>query len=110
MNLRVIRDRYPWPDIPTSIQPYIVSLDGGGRHLVDSLIEKDAVRMILEIGSFLGGSTHRWLACSPYHQVIAVDPWNFRAGETPGPAAAAGRVLRRQPGQVPAGRLRQRVG
>lgn len=65
--------------------------------------------MILEIGSFLGGSTHRWLACSPYHQVIAADPWNFRAGENPGPAAA-GRVLRRQPGQVPAGRLRQRVG
>lgn len=81
MNLSVIRNRYPWPDIPTSIQPYIVSLDGGGRHLVDALIEKDAVRTMLEIGSFLGGSTYRWLAYSPHLQVIAVDPWNWRAGD-----------------------------
>ena len=81
MNLRVIRERYPWPDVPAGIQPYIVSLDGGGRHLVDALIEKDAVKTMLEIGSFLGGSTHRWLACSPNHQVIAVDPWNFQAGD-----------------------------
>lgn len=73
MSPRATQDRHPWPDIPTSVQPYTVSLDGGGRHLVDARIEKDAVGKMLERGCFLGGSTHRWLACSPYHKVIAVD-------------------------------------
>lgn len=56
-------------------EPYLVDLDGGGRFLVERLIAQLQNPTILEIGSFLGGSTLRWLNVSPAVRVVAVDPW-----------------------------------
>ena len=70
-----IRDQFPWPAGDPSVAPYMVNLDFGGRHLVTELIESGRAWTVLEIGSFLGGSTEQWLKASGEVQVVAVDPW-----------------------------------
>lgn len=83
-----LRARYPWPEI-VAAAPYLVDLDGGGRFLIDRLITHRGLTTILEIGSFLGGSTQRWLTRRPEVEVVAVDPWpdgtagDFVASEEP---------------------------
>lgn len=75
-----LRARCPLPDT-AGIQPYYFSLDGGGRELVVQSIRSQPVQLMVEIGSFLCGSTIQWLAASDDIQVIGVDPWdaNFAA-------------------------------
>jgi hypothetical protein len=70
-----LRDRYPWPATRPSVAPIDWSLDGGGRGLVTDCIVRRRVRIVLEIGAFLGGSTKLWLAVAPDVTVIALDPW-----------------------------------
>lgn len=70
-----LRARYPLPDI-TGIEPYYFSLDGGGRELVTDAIRTRGVRVMVEIGSFLCGSTIQWLDSDPALKVIGIDPWS----------------------------------
>ena len=73
-----LRALYPWPDIPATARPYLIDIDGGGRFLVDRLLATFERPTLLEIGSFLGGSTLRWLQKSPTVEVVALDPWSDR--------------------------------
>ncbi len=73
--LTALRAQYPWPNDCPAVAPIDWALDGGGRHLVLEMIEKHSVRVIVEIGAFLGGSVKMWLAASPEIVVVAVDPW-----------------------------------
>jgi len=50
-------------------------MDYGGRRLITDVITRRDVRVLLEIGSFLGGSARQWLTASPDVIVICVDPW-----------------------------------
>jgi len=69
------RSQYRWPDAPGAASPYMVDIDGGGRFLVDRLLARREHPTLLEIGSFLGGSTQRWLKVSPSVEIVALDPW-----------------------------------
>ena len=35
-----VRERFAWPDIPDGIEPWIANLDGGGRTLIDPILER----------------------------------------------------------------------
>ena len=72
-----VRERFPYPDIPDGIVPWVANMDGGGRELVDQLLRYSRAITVLEIGSFLGGSSLRWLSNSQRVQVVAVDPWDL---------------------------------
>ena len=67
--------QYAWPEGQVEASPYVVDIDGGGRFLVDRLIARRPNQTLLEIGSFLGGSTLRWLKASPSVEIVALDPW-----------------------------------
>jgi hypothetical protein len=56
-------------------KPLLINCDGGGREIVDRLIHSHQVGLILEIGTFFGGSALRWLETSKEVVVICVDPW-----------------------------------
>ena len=79
--LTALRAQYAWPDECPALAPIDWSLDGGGRHLVLEMIEKHGVRVIVEIGAWLGGSVKTWLAASPDIVVVAIDPWTRAWGD-----------------------------
>jgi hypothetical protein len=71
--------QFPWPAQRPSLRRVDWGLDAGGKKLVKDLIRKlprDSV--VLEIGSFLGGSALQWLQCSGQFTLICVDPWVYR--------------------------------
>ena len=74
-QLDILRDKYPWPDERPDFDPINWSLDGGGRWLVTEKIQRKECAVVLEIGSFLGGSVKSWLNASPDVVVVAIDPW-----------------------------------
>ena len=71
-----VYERFPWPNLPRGVRKFMVNLDFGGRELVVEQIRNSKVETILEIGSFLGGSTIEWLNASKDVRVICVDPWS----------------------------------
>ena len=70
-----VYDRFPWPNLPKGVRKYMANLDFGGRELVVEQIRRSKVETILEIGTFLGGSTIEWLNASENVRVICIDPW-----------------------------------
>lgn len=70
-----LRERFPWPERRPEAAPIAWSMDYGGRGLILDAIRRRGVRVILEIGVFLGGSLRQWLAASPDTVAVAVDPW-----------------------------------
>jgi hypothetical protein len=71
-----LRRDNPWPELPEGVEPFYLSLDAGGRHLVIEAIREHGITLMLEIGCFLCGSTRQWLDSSPDLEVIGVDPWD----------------------------------
>lgn len=70
----------PWPVYPCEQhEPFHLALDcngDGGREIViRQIIEKD-VRLMVEVGCFLGGSSLHWLNAKPDLFLISVDPWD----------------------------------
>jgi predicted O-methyltransferase YrrM len=74
-TLAGLKARYPWPTERPSESPILWSLDYGGRRLITDAIASRGVSVLLEIGSFLGGSARQWLAASREVVVVCVDPW-----------------------------------
>jgi hypothetical protein len=70
-----LQERYPWPGERPDVKPIDWSVDYGGRDLITNLIARRKLRMVLELGVFLGGSARQWLMASPDVLVVAVDPW-----------------------------------
>ena len=58
-------------------------MDYGGRDLISNLIKSRGMRIIVEIGAFVGGSVSQWLAASPDVVVVAIDPWPQIQGPNP---------------------------
>ena len=73
--LEAVREQYPWPVERPDEAAIPWSMDYGGRGLITNAIASRGVAIVLEIGSFLGGSARQWLAASPDVVVICVDPW-----------------------------------
>ena len=73
--LDLLRKKYPWPEVRPNYRPFRWALDGGGRHLVNDVIGKRGLKIMLEIGVFVGGSCLQWLEANPTLTVIGVDPW-----------------------------------
>ncbi len=69
-----LRERYPFPTPPEG-EPFLPPEPPNGRDLIEDLIRDRRLGVVLEIGSFLGGSALRWLRASPDVVVVAVDPW-----------------------------------
>jgi hypothetical protein len=75
--LESLRLRFPWPTDRPAVQRIEWSLDFGGRHLIADAIRNRRMRLVLEVGAFLGGSVRTWLEASPSVTIIAVDTWNW---------------------------------
>jgi len=65
----------PWPKTE-AIAAWDFTLGGGGRHLVDALIETHKPAFMLEIGCFLCASAKRWLSLDLNLKLVGVDPWD----------------------------------
>jgi hypothetical protein len=74
-GMDALRRDNPWPELPAGVEPFYLSIDSGGRHLVTDAIAEHGVTLMLEIGCFLCGSARQWLDASPDLVVIGVDPW-----------------------------------
>lgn len=76
-SMNILRTKYAWPDQ----KPYIVfdphSMFVNERQL-GSLLNND-MRLIVELGSWLGGSTRFILDHAPHAMVIAIDHWQGSA-------------------------------
>jgi hypothetical protein len=73
--LEQLRLIYPWPAVRPALAPSERGWDGGGRDLVTRRLTERSVKVILEVGTFLGLSTRTWLKAAPQATVICVDPW-----------------------------------
>lgn len=76
VGVPALRRDNPWPELPLDVDPFYLSLDGGGRHLITDVIREQDITLMVEIGCFLCGSTRQWLEASPTLTVIGVDPWD----------------------------------
>ncbi len=69
----------PWPEFGYGeLEPFMLSLDGNGRsgrEIVMDVIREKNIKLMVEVGCFLGGSTQQWLKEFPQLTVIGVDPW-----------------------------------
>jgi hypothetical protein len=72
-----LRALYPWPYSPAieGVEPFTWTLDGGGRHIMDALLAQRPNAVLVEFGSFMGGSAIRFLEVSPTLRCILCDPW-----------------------------------
>ena len=74
MSLKSFKDKYSVP-VVSDIEGFYFSLDGGGRELIAETLHKHNIKLMVEVGSFLCGSTIQWLDMDDQLQIIGVDPW-----------------------------------
>lgn len=82
-TLKRLGEQHPWPESRPPVDPVPWSMDYGGRRLITDLIVSRDIRLLLEIGSFLGGSARQWLEASPNVVVVCIDPWLDISGPRP---------------------------
>lgn len=80
IGLTALRRDNPWPLFPEQNHPpFYLALDAGGdggrEIILRQLVERD-VRLMVEVGCFLGGSSLQWLQAKSDLTVIGVDPWD----------------------------------
>lgn len=68
---------FPWPEQATieSVAPFTWSLDGGGRHLMEALLAQRPNAVLVEFGSFMGGSAIQFMEACPALRCVLCDPW-----------------------------------
>lgn len=71
-----LKARFPWPAARPAVGAIEWSLDFGGRDLIIGALADRPLRLVLEIGVFLGGSVRQWLQAADDVLVVAVDPWS----------------------------------
>lgn len=81
--LRRINEKYPWPEARPAAEPVPWSMDYGGRELITDLFPSRQLSVVIELGSFVGGSARQWLEAGPQVAVICIDPWPDSVGRTP---------------------------
>jgi hypothetical protein len=77
MALAALKKEFPVPPTP-GVSPYLFSLDGGGRDLIQDALVANDVTTFVELGCFLCGSVLQWLNHKPDLTVIGIDPWQGR--------------------------------
>lgn len=84
LGLKALRRDNPWPEFSYGEHaPFSLPLDGGGRggrEIIVEAIQTQSVELMVEVGSFLCGSTLQWLRASDKLTVIGVDPWDDNWG------------------------------
>jgi hypothetical protein len=79
-----LRLAYPWPAVRPAVPPSRRGWDGGGRDLVTRRLVANNVKVVLEVGSFLGLSTRLWLDAVPDAVAVCIDPWFDRYDDDSG--------------------------
>ncbi len=83
LGLNALRRDNPWPEFGYGeIEPFYLPLDGGGRggrEIIVDILRQRRIRLMVEVGCFLGGSTLQWLRAVPDLTVIGVDPWDLNS-------------------------------
>ncbi|WP_229801495.1 class I SAM-dependent methyltransferase [Tateyamaria omphalii] len=78
-GLEALRRDNPWPEFPYEEHaPFHLALDSngdGGREIILNQILEYDVKLMVEVGCFLGGSALHWLGTKPDLHLIGVDPW-----------------------------------
>lgn len=82
-SLQRIKERYPWPEHRPSVAAVPWTMDYGGRRLITDLLANRGLTIVLEVGSFLGGSARQWLAADPRVVVVCIDPWSDMVKQSP---------------------------
>ena len=49
VGMPALRRDNPWPELPEDVEPFYLSLDGGGRSLITDLIRDHGVTLMLEV-------------------------------------------------------------
>lgn len=80
LGLEALRRDNPWPNFPWDDHaPFMLALDAngeGGREIILREIADNDVKLMVEVGCFLGGSVLQWLSAKSDLKVIGVDPWD----------------------------------
>lgn len=75
----------PWPDFSAlDHPPFQLALDAngdGGREIILRQIHDRDIRVMVEVGCFLGGSARHWLTAKADLTLIGVDPWGGNWGD-----------------------------
>ncbi|MEM8551079.1 MAG: hypothetical protein AAGF45_01775 [Pseudomonadota bacterium] len=78
-GLSALKRDNPWPDFPYGeVIPFSLAIDGGGRsgrEIIINALKRRNVKLMVEVGCFLGGSAQLWLKQVPDLTLIGVDPW-----------------------------------
>ena len=84
-DLDMLKRDNPWPDISDIEQvPFVLALGSGeeaGRQLIINKIREANIKLMIEVGVFLGGSTVQWLESKNNLEVIGIDPWTGSWGK-----------------------------
>lgn len=69
--------RWPWPEDCTlpDVSPFTFTLDGGGRHLIQTVLQNRTNSIFAEFGTFMGGAARTWLSNNIGLRYVCVDPW-----------------------------------
>jgi hypothetical protein len=85
LGLDALRRDNPWPEFPYGeIEPFYLPLDGGGtggREIIAEVLVTGRVRLMLEIGCFLGGSSIQWFRTHDKLTIIGADVWDSNWGD-----------------------------
>ena len=85
--------RQPVPELPRNVEPFYLSLDGGGRHLITDLIRSRRINLMVEIGCYVCGSARQWLDAHDQLIVVGVDGWGGNWSLSVRNLAAAGNSM-----------------
>lgn len=75
-----VKSRHPWPAKRPAVPALSWVMDYGGRSVIEHLIADRSLRVIVEIGAFVGGSGRPWPDVSPDVVVVAIDYWPHISG------------------------------
>ena len=75
--ITTVKEAFPFPEERPNFKPFTWKLDGGGRDLMFSLLDRENVALMVEVGVLYGGSCLQWLKHKPTISVVGIDPWDF---------------------------------
>ncbi|ARE81809.1 hypothetical protein ROSMUCSMR3_00303 [Roseovarius mucosus] len=80
LGLDALQRANPWPEFPLDEHAAFhlardADGDGGREIILRQILNRD-IRLMAEVGCFLGGSLLHWLKAKPDLTVIGIDPWD----------------------------------
>lgn len=74
-SLDTLRDKYSWPESKPLVQPDWESQFCNAKPMRELLYKRPDIKLIVELGSWLGGSSRFILYWAPQATLIAIDHW-----------------------------------